>query len=85
MRTTIDRAGRVVIPALIRAKAGLKPGTEIDVVMDDVSVRLIRKVPGPRLLRVGGRLVARPTVDPKKLSPIDIGKLIEEERNRWPW
>ena len=39
MRTTIDKAGRLVIPAPIRERAA----------------------EGPRLVRVGKRLVARPT------------------------
>jgi len=84
MRTTIDKAGRVVIPAAIRARAGLRPGTSIDVLVDDLSVRLVRRVPGPRLVRVGRRLVARPTADPKDLPDVDVAALIEEERNRWP-
>ncbi|MBI2222974.1 MAG: AbrB/MazE/SpoVT family DNA-binding domain-containing protein, partial [Acidobacteria bacterium] len=29
MRTTIDKAGRVVIPAVIRERAGLRPGTPL--------------------------------------------------------
>ena len=53
MKTAIDKAGRVVIPAAIRLRAGLTPGTEIEVVLDDVSVRLLRRVPGPKLTRVG--------------------------------
>ncbi len=85
MRTTIDRAGRVVIPAAIRRRAGLKPGTELEVVVDDTSVRLLRRVPGPRLVRVGGRLVARPTVAQDRLPAIDPAALVEEERSRWPW
>ena len=47
MKTTIDKAGRVAIPAQIRERAGFKPGTELEVIPDDVSVRLIRRVPGP--------------------------------------
>ncbi len=31
MKTTIDRAGRVVIPKRIREQAGLTPGAEIEV------------------------------------------------------
>ena len=85
MRTTIDKAGRVVIPAIIRRRAGLKPGTELEVVVDDTSVRLLRQVPGPRLVRVGGRLVARPTVPQDRLPAVDLAELIEEERSRWPW
>jgi AbrB family looped-hinge helix DNA binding protein len=85
MKTTIDKAGRVVIPAPIRARAGLRPGTELEVVLDDVSVRLLRKVPGPRLVRVGRRLVARPSAAAGTLPKVDLAALVEEERNRWPW
>lgn len=84
MKTTIDKAGRVVIPAAVRVQAGLRPGATLDVVVDEGSIRLIRAVPRPKLVRVGKRLVARPTVDPKRLPPIDIAEFIEEERNRWP-
>jgi AbrB family looped-hinge helix DNA binding protein len=31
MRTTIDKAGRLVIPKEIRKKAGLEPGTEVKI------------------------------------------------------
>ncbi len=84
MKTAIDKAGRVVIPAAIRARAGLTPGTEIEVILDDVSVRLLRRVPGPKLTRVGKRLVARPSVPARELPPLDLAALVEEERNRWP-
>ncbi len=85
MKTTIDKAGRVVIPAPIRTQAGLLPGMELEVVMDEGSIRLLRNVPGPRLERVGKLLVARPRVPPRDRSHVDMKKLVEEERNRWPW
>lgn len=85
MKTILDKAGRVVIPAPIRARAGLRPGTELEVVLDDVSVRLLRKVPGPRLVRVDRRLVARPSAAAGTLPKVDLATLVEEERNRWPW
>jgi AbrB family looped-hinge helix DNA binding protein len=85
MKTTIDKAGRVVIPAPIRLRAGLRPGTQLEVVLDDVSVRLLRKVPGPRLVRVGKRLVARPTARDRDLPMVDVAAMVEDERNRWPW
>jgi AbrB family looped-hinge helix DNA binding protein len=85
MKTTIDKAGRVVIPAPIRERAGFKPGTELEVVMDDISVRLIRRVPGPKLVRVGQRLVARPTVPAAKLPRLDLAEVVSKERDRWPW
>jgi len=84
MKTTIDKAGRVVIPAPIRARAGLRPGIEVDILLDDLSVRLVRRVPPPRLVKVGRRLVARPGVAAKDRPDVDVAALVEEERNRWP-
>ncbi|HXH25070.1 MAG TPA: AbrB/MazE/SpoVT family DNA-binding domain-containing protein [Vicinamibacterales bacterium] len=84
MRATIDRAGRVVIPAPIRERAGLTPGSEIEITTDDTGIRLERVAPGPRLVRVGRRLVARPTAAPATRPPVDVAALVEEERSRWP-
>ena len=84
MRTTIDKAGRVVIPAGIRDRAGLTAGAELEITEDDLGIRLERVAAGPRLVRVGRRLVARPTVSPNARPTLDIATLIEDERNRWP-
>lgn len=84
MRSTIDKAGRVVIPAAIRERAGLVPGAILEVTSDDTGVRIERIAPGPKLVKIGKRLVARPTVPADQRPPIDIAALIEEERNRWP-
>lgn len=84
MKTTIDKAGRVVIPAAVRERVGLVAGTEIEVTLEDSAIRLERVAPGPRLVRVGRRLVARPTVPPDSRPTVDVGALVEEERSRWP-
>jgi AbrB family looped-hinge helix DNA binding protein len=84
MRTTIDKAGRVVIPAGIRERVGLTPGAELEITEDELGVRLERVAAGPRLVKVGRRLVARPTVSPDARPTLDIAMLIEDERNRWP-
>ena len=84
MRSTIDKAGRVVIPAAIRERAGLSPGTELEITADDLGVRLERVASAPRLVKVGRRLVARPTAPIGSRSTIDISALVEDERNRWP-
>ena len=84
MRSTIDKAGRVVIPAAIREQAGLTAGTALEVTADDTGVRIERVAPGPRLVRIGKRLVARPTAPADARPVIDIAALIEDERNRWP-
>jgi AbrB family looped-hinge helix DNA binding protein len=84
MRSTIDKAGRVVIPASARERAGFAPGTELEVTVDDFGIRLERIAPGPRLVKVGRRTVARPTADAGQRPSVDVASLVEEERNRWP-
>lgn len=84
MRTTIDKAGRVVIPAAIRERAGMTPGSELEVIEDERGIRLERVAAGPRLVKVGRRLVARPTVPADRRPSVDIAGVVEEERNRWP-
>ena len=84
MRTTIDKAGRVVIPAAVREKAGLTPGSEIEITTDDLGIRVERVAAGPRLVKVGRRLVARPTAAADHRPTLDVATLIEDERNRWP-
>jgi AbrB family looped-hinge helix DNA binding protein len=84
MRTTIDKAGRVVIPAALRERAGFTPGSELEITEDELGIRLARLAPGPRLVKVGRRLVARPSVAASNRPQVDVAALIEEERNRWP-
>ena len=84
MRTTIDKAGRLVIPASIRDRAGLTPGTLLEITVDEFGVRLEPVAPGPRLVKVGRRLVARPTSDVNTRRAVDVASLVEDERNRWP-
>jgi AbrB family looped-hinge helix DNA binding protein len=84
MRTTIDKAGRVVIPAALRERAGLSAGSEIEITEDELGIRLARTAAGPRLVKVGKRLVARPTVAAANRPSVDVALLVEEERNRWP-
>ena len=82
MRTTIDKAGRVVIPALIRSRAGLAPGNDLDVTIVDGEIRIQRLVPRAKLVRSRGRLVARPSIAQARLPDVDIAALVREERDR---
>jgi AbrB family looped-hinge helix DNA binding protein len=84
MRTTIDKAGRVVIPAVLRERVGLLPGSELEVSEDERGIRLERVAPGPRFVKIGKRTVARPTASAETRPTIDVATLVEEERNRWP-
>lgn len=56
MRTTIDSAGRVVIPRAIREQAGVYGSTEVDVELDGAAIR-IEPVTAGDLVEEDGRLV----------------------------
>jgi AbrB family looped-hinge helix DNA binding protein len=84
MTTTIDKAGRVVIPAELRKRLGLTAGTELDLVVEGFALRLVRAVAGPELVQRGKRLIARPQAAQGDRVEVDIARLIEEERDRWP-
>jgi AbrB family looped-hinge helix DNA binding protein len=83
MITTIDRAGRVVIPAEVRKRLGLTAGTELELMIDGFAIRLARAVAAPELVRRGERLVARPLARESERAEIDVARLIEKERDRW--
>ena len=74
----------MVIPAAIRDRAGLTAGSELEITEDELGVRLQRVAPGPKLVKIGRRLVARPSAVSRDRPAVDIAALIEEERNRWP-
>lgn len=64
MRTTIDKAGRLVIPKLLRDQLGLGPG-EVDVMADGAGLR-VEPLAADDLVERAGRLVipaAGSTVD----------------------
>lgn len=56
MRTTIDKAGRLVIPRALRHRVGLGSGGEVEVEVDGASIR-IEAVAGSGLREKDGLLV----------------------------
>lgn len=84
MTTTIDKAGRVVIPADVRRRMGFRPGTELEVIEEDYTVRLRPAVSPPKVIRRGGRRVVVPTVPADEREPLDVPARVEAERDRWP-
>lgn len=56
MKTTIDGAGRLVIPRALRERIGLTAGGEVELELDGAGVR-IEAVAGSSLKEVAGLLV----------------------------
>ena len=56
MRTTIDRAGRLVVPLGLREREGLQAGGEVEVTISGAAI-LIEPVTGSDLIEEGGFVV----------------------------
>jgi AbrB family looped-hinge helix DNA binding protein len=54
----ITSKGQVTIPVEIREKAGFLPGSEIEIILDEDGVHIVRVEPGPGGSR-GQRIVRR--------------------------
>ena len=61
MITTMDQAGRLVVPAEIRREAALQPGTPLEVRWRDGIIEIEPQPIDVTLERRGRLLVARPT------------------------
>ena len=78
MKTTMDSAGRLVIPGAIRREAGLKPGAPLEVRWRDGRVE-IEPAPMPvKLVRQGALVVAVPEGKPGALR----AETVEHTRRR---
>jgi AbrB family looped-hinge helix DNA binding protein len=71
MRSTIDKAGRVIIPAVIRARLGLVPGP-VNIVIEGADVRIAAIAPNKLAQRDGRTVIA---ADGPTLSADDIREL----------
>ena len=78
MRTTIDSAGRVVIPKAIREKVGLRPGMALDIACRDGHIEIEPAPSRVELVREGRLLVASFPDTAEKL-PDDIVERVRRE------
>jgi AbrB family looped-hinge helix DNA binding protein len=78
MRTTIDRAGRLVIPRSLRDRIGLANGGEVDLELDGAAVR-IAPVPNRGFREQEGFLVIPATGTP--ITVADVRELIDADRH----
>jgi AbrB family looped-hinge helix DNA binding protein len=85
MKTSIDAAGRLVIPKEIRREAGLRPGIPLEIRWEAGRIE-IEPAPLPvKLVRRGRLLVAEPRSDPGPLQHATVEKTrraLRRERRR---
>lgn len=81
MRTTIDAAGRVVIPKQLRQSAGLEPGRELEITERDGRIE-IEPVSAPvELVERDGFLAAEvPGEESTVLTADEVRDLLERTR-----
>lgn len=72
MKTTIDAAGRLVIPKEIRRQAGLGPGTAVNVEWQDDRIQIEPAFLNVRLEWRGRLLVAVPETPVELLTVEDV-------------
>ena len=82
MRSTIDRAGRIVVPKPIREAANLRPGTEVEFRVQGGHVE-IEPVPlAVTLQRRGSLVVAVPAPGQPVMRAADVDNTIAALRDR---
>ena len=81
MRTTIDKAGRIVVPKSLRDAMGLEAGQEVELTLTDGRIEIDVPAIDVRLERRDGLLVAVPTEPVPVLTTEMVRDVIEELRD----
>jgi AbrB family looped-hinge helix DNA binding protein len=81
MTTTIDSAGRVVVPKALREQAGLLPNTELEIRMVDGVLLLERKSVDIRIERRDGLAILVAPAAPPKMTAEQVDAVREEIRD----
>ena len=76
MRLKLDKLGRVVLPKPLRARYGLRPGTELEITEGAQEFALRPARGGPSLVDVGGVLVHQGVPQ----GELDIVQAIRDDR-----
>jgi AbrB family looped-hinge helix DNA binding protein len=81
MRTTIDSAGRVVIPKPLRERAGLRPGQELEVTENEGRIEIEIAAKPMRLVERDGFLAAEVEGDDEPPLTVEaVRELLERLR-----
>lgn len=82
MKTTIDRAGRLVVPKRIREEAGLSPGSELTIRVADGRIEIEPSPLEVRLVKRGRMTVAVPRKRVPPLTDEIVGRTLGRLRRR---
>ena len=80
MRTTIDGAGRVVIPKPLRDEAGLTPGAEVELAFRDGRIELQPAAAPMRVVKRGQVAAIEAEGEMPTLTSADVRGVLERVR-----
>ena len=80
MRTTIDNAGRVVIPKALRDDAGLEPGTELEIEFRDGRIEIEPATVTMRVVGLGVDAIIEAQREMPVLTAEDVRGVLERSR-----
>lgn len=80
MRTTIDGAGRIVIPKAVRDDAGLEPGTELEIEFRDGRIEIEPATVPMRIVGRGVDAVIEAHGDMPTLTADSVRSVLERNR-----
>lgn len=82
MKTTIDGAGRLVVPKKIREAAGIKPGSELTIRVEDGRIEIEPAPLEVKLVKRGSLTVAVPRKRVTPLTTEAVGRTLDRLRRR---
>lgn len=80
MKTTIDSAGRLVVPKALREELGLKAGTQVEIRARDGKLEIEPSATPMRLVKRGKGLVATTDKPLPQIDAEDVRAVIESQR-----
>jgi AbrB family looped-hinge helix DNA binding protein len=80
MKTTIDSAGRLVVPKALREELGLKAGTQVEIRARDGKLEIEPAATPMRLVQRGKGLVATTDEPLPRIDADDVRAVIESLR-----
>jgi AbrB family looped-hinge helix DNA binding protein len=82
MKTTMDRAGRLVVPKAIRREARIEPGAELDIRVRDGRIEIEPAPLEVRLVKRGRLTVAVPSRPVPPLTAQEVAATVASLRRR---
>lgn len=82
MKTTIDRAGRLVVPKAIREAAGISAGSELTIRVADGRIEIEPAPLEVELVKRGSLTIAVPRKPARSLTEREVAETLDAVRRR---